>query len=487
MNRDGELEELLQALRDMKLYSDRKTLIQMVNGFAVEYEATGDLLLPPSIKPKTKQQPTISNIKVTGLSANKSNEYTLSDDQEKALNKLKAWLNSSDEYFILRGYAGTGKTYLLSLFATLGRNIYYSAPTNKATKVLSRSVKRGAKTTYAILGLRMEQKEDKMILTPIENVPYFPRGSILVVDEASMVGKELDKAVEKARERCDLKVLFVGDPLQLPPVGERKSSVWSRTKKSSCRATLRVVVRHDNQILTLATKLRSRIKHKNWVSPVKDDHKKTGVFKLRDQEEFEKNIKRINSVEAALKSKVIAWRNKTVDYYNNLIRSNLGFKGMYCVGDLVLIAEPVERDGAIIATIDDEFIIEEMQDTIVKIDNETEVDCWQIYLKSEDKKSIEVVIAKDRNYIDRILFHKAKAARLEKFNKKQAWSEFWRIKSMFNNIRYGYAITAHRSQGSTLLDVYVDQTDILANKNKLEAFKCLYVAFTRAGRSAYTY
>jgi exodeoxyribonuclease-5 len=67
--------------------------------------------------------------------------------------------------------------------------------------------------------------------------------------------------------------------------------------------------------------------------------------------------------------------------------------------------------------------------------------------------------------------------------RRQPWSSFWALKNEhFHDIRPCHAITAHRSQGSTYRAAFVDVSDILANYNKTEAMRCLYVAATRASK-----
>ena len=205
----------------------------------------------------------------------------LSDDQKDALEKLKVWLYNDEPYFTLRGFAGTGKTYLLQMLNDFSVSIYYSAPTNKAAKVLGAAVGRVAKTTYSMLGLRMEQSEDELVLVQSSTPPYFPARSILVVDEAGTAGSVLCDAIEDARQRCRIKILYVGDPAQLNPVKEKTSPAWRKARKPECRAMLKQVMRYDNELLVLATELRECIKQKNWHSPLRSNHTDTGVWKWK--------------------------------------------------------------------------------------------------------------------------------------------------------------------------------------------------------------
>ena len=66
-----------------------------------------------------------------------------------------------------------------------------------------------------------------------------------------------------------------------------------------------------------------------------------------------------------------------------------------------------------------------------------------------------------------------------KGGKRYKWREFWELKEAFHEIRHSYAITSHRSQGSSYRKVFVDLEDLMLNRNKAEAFRSLYVSCTR--------
>jgi ATP-dependent exoDNAse (exonuclease V) alpha subunit len=72
-----------------------------------------------------------------------------------------------------------------------------------------------------------------------------------------------------------------------------------------------------------------------------------------------------------------------------------------------------------------------------------------------------------------------------KLGKKYKWREFWQLKEAFNEIRHSYAITSHRSQGSSYRKVFVDLEDIMLNRNRQEAFRSLYVSCTRQREELY--
>jgi exodeoxyribonuclease-5 len=80
---------------------------------------------------------------------------------------------------------------------------------------------------------------------------------------------------------------------------------------------------------------------------------------------------------------------------------------------------------------------------------------------------------------DRKIEELAQAARIN----GRKWKAFWDFKESFHSLRHAYAITAHRSQGSTYDTAFVDWQDILTNRSRGEAFRCLYVACTRPKRA----
>lgn len=403
---------------------------------------------------------------------------TLSSDQSQAWEKLQRWVRSDKPYFVLRGYAGTGKTFLMKLLAGLsGVNVYYTAPTNKAAKVLSSAVGKAAKTTYSFLGLRLVAEEDKRVLDFSRDRPYIPEGSVIVVDEASMVNRELRAFLLRVQQENRCKILFVGDPAQLPPIGERISTCWKVTGDADCRAVLKHVMRNDNQLLALSMAVRKCLKTKTWNSPLRNDNdgRDKGVF-FTSQAGFRKSLLE-TELEEFDGTKIIAWRNKTVDAYNKLIRQHFGFGEEYCTGDRLLLASPIEEGGQIIAHTDEEFVVTEIDEGTYTVDD-IKIPVYNINVTGDQTLSLRVPINTVK--LDMLLARKSHAARRATGGQRtRLWKEFWNVKAQFHDVRYGYAMTAHRAQGTTLKAVYIDQHDILANSNQPEAFRCLYVGVTR--------
>lgn len=416
-------------------------------------------------------------------------DFRLSADQEVAWEKLQGWIARSDPYFVLRGFAGTGKTFLLQklLSAAGSTSFKFTAPTNKAAKVLSQMVGRDAGTIHSLLGLRMVPHEEGMRLEYPRATPRVGRGTVVVIDEASMVGEELASFIDRARGQCHFRVLYVGDPAQLNPIGERFSPAWKAATQEANRAMLRQVMRFDNQLLNLSLRIRKRMREKRFESPIRDDHDSKGGVYLLSQHAFEKKLMRLKLADYET-CKVIAWRNKTVDRYNKAIRKQLGFENTYEVGELLLLGEPIEIDGVIVGHTDEEGRVKSAELTKIEESGE-DVEVWRIVMQADERVHTLNVPLKGDDTLPRILSGKASDARnaARSLDRKHLWDDFWKTKRRFHSVRYGYAMTAHRIQGSTLDRAFVDQEDILANQEQLEAFRALYVACTRPRFRLFTF
>ena len=402
----------------------------------------------------------------------KPNLKNLNVCQTEAYKDILDWSKDVESGHILVGYAGSGKTYLLRLIAPMLKGAVLCAPTNKAVKELKK-LNTGLEccTIYSLLGLKMEQYEDTIKLSELKDAPL-PDYDYVVLDECGMTNSELFKHIKKAM-RNGIKFLFVGDPKQLPPVGESKSQIWGSFPYS----VLDTVMRHDNQILELATHVReSKIRDLD----LKSNHSKNeGVWYL-SRSAFERRIQKYaRSGAFSENTKAIAWRNKTVDYMNNLVRYELYGEQIYSQkffkGDKIVFTSPYKIDEQTSLFTDDEA--EVLKIGIAK-HRDYDLQCYHLTILIEKREYIIRVLHETaQSDFDRMLNDFAYDARQPKCG--HLWQKFWQLRNSFGSVKYSYALTAHRGQGSTYENVFVDTFDILTNPNKNEAKKCLYVGVTR--------
>lgn len=458
---------------------------------AVELAIQGKSAPPP---PLTDPLTAVIN-RAPEVAERNEEKFPLSEDQDIAWTKMQAWAKLKAyqaPYFILRGYAGTGKTHLMKMLseAELPTTVYFTAPTNKATKVLKAMLGRPARTIYSLLGLKMSNDDEQQELVWPDKMPELSYGCIIVIDEAGMVNKQLCEFIENARAHFNAKILYVGDPAQLPPVKEDTSPCWKATKDKAFRAFLKKVMRFDNQLLKLATHLRECVRSDERPHIEDDNDGTEGVFKMSERKFWKTLLKEGATPQDYADTKVIAWRNKTVNEYNWKIREHLGFgDSVYTVGDLLMVAKPIEVNGTIVATIDEDMVVEAIRDTTVDLKGYS-IPVHELLVRVDSGPVLKLNIPTEDDLVLQTLLSELadKAKRTKDKNARRIrWREFWEANNKFHKVRYGYAMTAHRVQGSTYKRVFVDVNDILANQDTNTAYRCAYVAFTRPTLAAYTF
>lgn len=385
----------------------------------------------------------------------------------------------ADPFYVLDGPAGTGKSYVQSIvaakYATSRGTIAFTATTNKAAKVV-RALVGKASTIYSLLGLRIQATgELKELSDPGEHVDLSNIDCVFV-DEAGMIGNRLMTAIRKAAILHNLRFVFVGDKYQLPPVGEKESPIWRLPQ----RVSLTKVERHDNQVLELVTRIRQAMDQPIMNIDIKANNDgKEGIFKV-NKADFKARI--FADAEAGMfgdtnKTKIVAWRNVTTAMYNTLVRRAIfgASAGFYEIGERVIAASPCIVGDEVALGTDEEAIVEGITESRHHLSPEFE--SIELLCRTEDQRVVRLRVLHPRSSLayENAVQSLAHAAKQD--GKK--WKQFWAMKELFHDVKYAYAITAHRAQGSTYQNVYVDYQDILLNRERREAFQCLYVACSR--------
>ena len=212
---------------------------------------------------------------------------TLSEDQGTALSKIEAFLSSSTNCFLLKGYAGTGKTFLLkglaNYFKAVGRQFKLMAPTGRAAMVIGEKTKTAAYTIHrSIYNLgELEDDEHTFKFQYKLNLNEDSVNTVYIIDESSMISdvfnedefflfgsgyllKDLFSFVD-FKYRTDAKIIFIGDNAQLPPVKMNfspaldKEYLLSKYNVSTDEFEMKQIQRQHmgSGILTIATVLRT--------------------------------------------------------------------------------------------------------------------------------------------------------------------------------------------------------------------------------------
>lgn len=465
-------------------------------------------------------------------------EIKFTKDQENAINGILKFIESEfnvNDYIIgLTGAGGTGKTFITNYFI---KNCKYSnsiikctSPTHKACRVFSEALNgKIVDTIQSTFGLRLDLKlEDFDPANPQFNpaaTPKLENIKLLLIDEASMLPAKLVTYICNECKKNKIKIIFIGDSYQLAPVNEKESIAFKRCSKVY---ELKELVRQDvnNPVVFLLDLIRNDIKHKtfnflNYIykNPNASKYNELGEgFTICNSEQFKELIDIHFHNEEYTKNidmyRMIAYTNNKVSAWNNYIRNIIikdSDKNIITKNDLIMSYETIVNEFLeIVINNSEEYIIREITDYVEdKYGFKGFLVKFQLIHGGKITKPLFILDHKDRptilNYYNIIntLINSAKQANGGTRVKK--WKEYFNFKKKYllaanilnktgdilykRDIDYGFAITAHKSQGSTYTNVFVDLTDMIINKNGLmytdidDMLRRLYVACSRTKKN----
>lgn len=405
------------------------------------------------------------------------------EDQQEAYDRVYDRLARGERFTGLRGYAGTGKTYLVSRLVEqlLDEDcaVTVCAPTHKAVQVLSEELGDAPvqmQTLHSFLGLRLNPTEEGEYELVAEEERDFTE-DVVIVDEASMIGREEWSHIEDAP--FWVQWLFVGDPAQLPPVNEEPSPALDVPGP-----TLETIHRQaaDNPILELATKIRTGADGR-FGSKFEDGK---GVAVTRNREEFLDSVLRTFDTEAfaedATHARMLAYRNKTVRRYNREIRAERygADADRFVEGEWLVGTETWFHDGVQRLTNSEEVRVKKATVDTFEADDQSEWTVWELKVRTPGRGLTRTVHVLHEDEFERY------EERLERRREKaqddpSKWDRFFELREQFARVDYAYATTVHRAQGSTYDTVFVDHRDVRVCRGD-ERDALLYVAVTRPSR-----
>lgn len=467
------------------------------------------------------------------------NISTLTAQQKLAFDSILNFIQDpTSSMYLLQGYAGTGKSFVISRLVeyilyhgvrpkstglVLDNDVLHvcmSAPTNKAVKVLYgmsefTHPELSFSTIHSLLGLRPKIDIDgNQIFVQNTQIKTLPIESVdlLILDEVSMLQDELFELLLDYVEK-GLKVLFVGDPAQIPPVNKLDCKPFLPDTQELYeieKSELTSIVRQaeSNPIIGLTLKVRQALL-RPIVLPVKtssfDEESGEGAY-FFDFKNNRKPIYRLmrhyyKSANFAADSdfvKILAWTNKTVNFFNTAIRTMLYGKESpdLVVGEKLIANAPIlesSEDSPIPRTLfstNDEFTVvdlEEETQQIFRADFKVYIATCSMEVAGEQIKHEIRIIHEDsyRTYATMLesLSELAKAEGRGTYQAAKRWKDFYAFKEFFADVSYAYALTVHKSQGSTFSNVFVIDPDIDQNRKIEERNRIKYVAYSRASHA----
>lgn len=448
--------------------------------------------------------------------------YTPTFEQETAIDSLSDFLldRSNDIAFILRGYAGTGKTSLIGALVKamdkLQQKVMLLAPTGRAAKVFSSYAGHSAFTIHKKIYRQRAFSNDTDNYSINDNLNAH---TLFIVDEASMIandglsgsmfgtGRLLDDLIQFVYSGTNCRLLLIGDTAQLPPIGEVESPALSSDAIKGYGLTLRemtltqVVRQEENSgILWNATQLRHLItQHDTHLSLPKVKTINFPDIQALPGSELIETIDECYGKDGMEDTIIICRSNKRANMYNNGVRNTiLDREEELASGDILMIAKNNYFWTEKIKEID--FIANGDIAVVRRVRRTKELYGFRfaevlLTLPDYDDFEIEANLILDTLHSDAPALPKEANDRLfygvledyadvttkrEKMRKMKA-DPFYNALQ----VKYAYAITCHKAQGGQWKNVFLDQGYMKDEYLTPDYLRWLYTAFTRATKKLY--
>ncbi|MCR9182260.1 MAG: AAA family ATPase [Flavobacteriaceae bacterium] len=442
--------------------------------------------------------------------------------QDVVLQKISEFLvsSNSEDLFLLKGYAGTGKTTIISTVVNhlweLKKKAVLMAPTGRAAKVISNYSGKEAFTIHKKIYFPKAQKGGGVTFTL---QPNKHRDTFFIVDEASMIGDSasesklfengslLDDLMQYVYSGYGCKLILIGDTAQLPPVKMELSPALDEQtlsnyyNKEVIAIELNEVVRQKEEsgILHNATLLRQTLENGFYEDFKFNLQNFKDIIKPEDGYELQDAINDAYNVLGKEDTVIILRSNKRANLFNENIRSRILFQeSELATGDYLMVVKnnyfwvKPTSDAGFIANGD---IIE-----ILEIHNFKDLYGFrfaEVTVRMVDypkMKPFETVLLLDTiksespslSYEDSNKLYQEVMKDYE--DVKSKYKKFLSVKAnkYFNalQVKFSYAITCHKSQGGQWNTVFVEQP-YLPNGIDKEYLRWLYTAVTRAKEKLY--
>ena len=427
-------------------------------------------------------------------------------------------LTNADECFILKGYAGTGKTTLISALVKVLPKVKLKsvllAPTGRAAKVISNYSGKKAFTIHKKIYRKKVAASPEMNFVLGDNIM---ENTLFIVDEASMISDQvhdysrqslLQDLISYVYNGKNCKLMLVGDTAQLPPVGSaispalNKQFVSDEFRLSVFTYELTDVVRQEKEsgILFNATQLRELVRKGEEVFP---------KFKIRGYKDIfrmtgERLVEGLNYAydKYGMENTIVICRsNKNANAYNQNIRNRILYREEELSGgDHIMVVrnnyfwlKPEDNSGDFIANgdiariqkvrrIEEQygFRFAELVIELLDYPDEEPLSCKVMLdtlysetpsLSNADNKRFYEAVLQDYMHIENKKF------RMEELKKDPYYNAL--------QIKFAFAVTCHKAQGGQWPAVFIDQGYLTDEMLNTEFLRWLYTGVTRSNKELF--
>ena len=414
--------------------------------------------------------------------------------------------------FVLRGYAGTGKTSIMAAIVKalgeLKQPVVLLAPTGRAAKVLARYANKSAYTIHKYI-----YRQDKLGSESFSLSDNLHKHTLFIVDEASMISGQKDSSTfgsgillqdlikyVYSGEECSM--LLLGDDAQLPPVGSELSpaldinhllgeglDVTSYTLTQVARQAL------DSGILLNATAIREQIANPQRLFT----YQYTDDFQHFNGNDFIELLERSYNEVGAEETIILTRTNRRTNMYNQGVRARILWKeDAISSGDRLMISKnnyfwtkdyegiPFLANGDMMEIVRlrnwrEMYGFQFVDASLRSLDYDWEIDVI-LWLDTLTTDSPEMNHQLHQQLFDRISEDYPELQR----NRKKLVEAIY--ESPYYNalqIRFAYAVTCHKAQGGQWKRVFIDPSNIPVEERDKNYYRWLYTAVTRATEQVY--
>lgn len=480
-------------------------------------------------------------------------DIVLTPDQETVRDECIKFIHSETDSVeshlkTIVGSAGSGKTtvikYVIADANLPQRSIAITAPTHQAKKVIAKATSLPATTIQSLLGLRPDLNLEYFDITKPTFNPLSQESigsyKLIIIDESSMLNNDLYTLLKEKALEYGVKIIFMGDILQLPPIGEFKSKVFTDVTNQS---KLTSVIRQgkDNPNSKLLELLREDVTNNMEIfekifliqltkhSYIRDEKKREakairealfvpanysskGLEYLKDLEQDTLNDKGylcLSSNEFGKRMleffmsteyeydrnhiKFMAYTNDSVVQWSKALRNALyksDSNSQLLVGEPLIGYTTISTEEKTLLYNSEEYVIESITPKISNFN----IKVFEVKMTgSEHSTTVNIVDNSDYDNFKDVAFRLLDTA----YEKRGvAWRHYSAFKNshlimddfykggkkyITKDIYYGYGITIHKSQGSTFTNSAINLTNILSkNFNVSERARLIYVSMSRS-------
>ncbi|AFY40645.1 hypothetical protein Lepto7376_4547 [[Leptolyngbya] sp. PCC 7376] len=423
--------------------------------------------------------------------------------QKEAVNNFLEFWDSPAQFFFLDGSAGTGKSYTASKILGILHDEYdlrwheviATAPTHRAKNVLiefmdSNDIPVECATIHKALGLSIATNEHVQETISGESQGFNDK-KLVIVDEGSMVSKDLCSEIVQESFIKGNKVLVLGDSLQLTPVGDA-SGEFPMFSVCKHKSLLTEVMRYDGggiadfvKASKMAVDLQVLFDWKSRYKPDFDD------LEAISKTELVEHWQKCDGSKVAL-----ALKNDTVGTLNQLLRSVDSSltpeqkKEQFTDGEQIICNSPVFEGNEIIYS--NGSVLDVKGSSHYKeqislncgsfsfngfaVDVNDGITPWRIItLPPSERKKLKKALKLCKDFASK---------QTNQNERKVAWKDYWKLNKFFADVDYLYAMTIHKSQGSSFGNVFIKRDFTWLKDHKLQP-RLWYVGSSRAKKKLF--